>query len=220
MWPGGGSPPRLWRLRGDRAGLRRSGVLLGRNQGHRGPLVLPRKMWVSLVTLGYQMWMLLVTFAAKIWVLLANLVDKMWVALSTLVDKMECNGQVVLDGWAAQFFGKTVSRCNCNLRSLHSLDYDTFMWFCFSPIATIQSQCLQNFEERVECGWYGIRKEQCMAKDCCWQPGSQHGVPWCYTARSKSSSSYIIIQPDSYSSKGQDSESQFSGEKSSYISAI
>jgi hypothetical protein len=32
----------------------------------------------------------------------------------------------------------------------------------------------------MECGWYGIRKEQCLAKSCCWQPDSDPAAPWCF----------------------------------------
>lgn len=40
-----------------------------------------------------------------------------------------------------------------------------------------------NTDERIECGWYGIRKEQCLAKQCCWQPSNENGAPWCYQQR-------------------------------------
>jgi hypothetical protein len=34
--------------------------------------------------------------------------------------------------------------------------------------------------ERIECGSYGIRKDQCAALGCCWQPKNEHNIPWCY----------------------------------------
>ncbi|ELT95273.1 hypothetical protein CAPTEDRAFT_87401, partial [Capitella teleta] len=46
--------------------------------------------------------------------------------------------------------------------------------------ATMKPGCLMNNEERAECGWYGIRKHQCMAKGCCWQPNSNPSAPWCF----------------------------------------
>ena len=43
--------------------------------------------------------------------------------------------------------------------------------------------------ERVECGYYGITKEECLNKACCWdETVTMPGARWCFKQPSKLSS--------------------------------
>ena len=43
--------------------------------------------------------------------------------------------------------------------------------------------------ERVECGYYGITKEECLNRACCWDNTvTTPGVKWCFKQPSKLSS--------------------------------
>ena len=33
--------------------------------------------------------------------------------------------------------------------------------------------------ERQECGWYGIKEEECLEKSCCWDP-TVPDAKWCF----------------------------------------
>ena len=46
-------------------------------------------------------------------------------------------------------------------------------------------------QDKIDCGYYGIRKEQCLANDCCWQPTNEDGIPWCYH-ETRNMTPYII----------------------------
>ncbi len=65
----------------------------------------------------------------------------------------------------------------------HKIRFHSFLMFALhfvSVAATVTSECMQENAERVECGWYGIRKEQCLSTGCCWQPSNNGDTPWCY----------------------------------------
>mgnify|MGYP002627011126 CR=1 FL=1 len=67
-------------------------------------------------------------------------------------------------------------------------DADPSIPWCFygeddSPtFRTINNlSCLVSREERVECGYLGINKEECEAKGCCWVTDDIGSIiPWCF----------------------------------------
>jgi len=34
--------------------------------------------------------------------------------------------------------------------------------------------------KRVDCGHHGIRRDECLQRDCCWKESSISGAPWCF----------------------------------------
>lgn len=48
--------------------------------------------------------------------------------------------------------------------------------------ATLSTQCNLDNSVKEQCGSSGVRREQCLAMDCCWQPTSDGASPWCYNA--------------------------------------
>ncbi len=45
--------------------------------------------------------------------------------------------------------------------------------------------CSVQEDQREDCGSYGIGRDDCLALDCCWQPGVGR-VPWCYKGKNQS----------------------------------
>ena len=43
-----------------------------------------------------------------------------------------------------------------------------------------QEVCLLGETEREDCGYYGIRSEECVERGCCWQPSEVSNTPWCF----------------------------------------
>eukprot|EP00971_Amphidinium_carterae_P051445 1013258-Amphidinium_carterae.1 len=42
------------------------------------------------------------------------------------------------------------------------------------------------YEQRIDCGWWGVSPEACMAKGCCWQVDpvpNPKNIPYCYRQR-------------------------------------
>lgn len=44
----------------------------------------------------------------------------------------------------------------------------------------MKAECAMDTDDRMECGFYGIRKDQCLATGCCWKPSNDGGAPWCF----------------------------------------
>ena len=52
--------------------------------------------------------------------------------------------------------------------------------FSFSETTENDRTCTVNEDKRAECGHYGIDKNGCENKGCCWKESNIQGVPWCY----------------------------------------
>ena len=67
--------------------------------------------------------------------------------------------------------------------SRSSSKYITFTFHFFSSI-TITEQCkFVEGHKRRDCGHYGISRDKCLDKGCCWSPirGKNRGKhPWCH----------------------------------------
>jgi len=37
--------------------------------------------------------------------------------------------------------------------------------------------------KRVDCGYHGIQRDECLQRDCCWKESSISGEPWCFYAK-------------------------------------
>ena len=68
----------------------------------------------------------------------------------------------------------TLNKCDCSYMFSH---------YCIP--ATVTQQCAMHSKERMDCGTYGIRKHQCLAMGCCWQPINENGIPWCFHEKSE-----------------------------------
>jgi alpha-glucosidase (family GH31 glycosyl hydrolase) len=53
---------------------------------------------------------------------------------------------------------------------------------------TIKSKknCVINENQRRECGYLGITKNECEAGGCCWEESNSHEIPWCFNELGKS----------------------------------
>lgn len=47
-------------------------------------------------------------------------------------------------------------------------------------------KCIVLFNERSDCGFLGITRDECLARGCCWRPvpSARRGIPWCFHPRS------------------------------------
>ena len=57
--------------------------------------------------------------------------------------------------------------------------YATIMAFHLTNSLLPAGECYQSPASREDCGWFGIKKEQCESKGCCWDESVQD-VPWCF----------------------------------------
>ena len=48
----------------------------------------------------------------------------------------------------------------------------------FSP--SIPRNCTLPSKYREDCGYFGITKEECASRDCCWVPCTEGRGPWCF----------------------------------------
>ena len=70
--------------------------------------------------------------------------------------------------------------------------YNIFLPFC-SFTEMMPQECAVSLEDRVECGFFGIERDQCLKKLCCWQPyGVDSEEPWCFH-KSKYTSIYMHV---------------------------
>ena len=47
----------------------------------------------------------------------------------------------------------------------------------------VTDQCAIPYEEKEDCGHYGIEKEECLERGCCWVPSKRPNDPWCFSAK-------------------------------------
>eukprot|EP00833_Pecoramyces_ruminatium_P013762 jgi/Orpsp1_1/1187794/evm.model.d7180000060246.1 len=75
--------------------------------------------------------------------------------------------------------------------------------------------CEVDESSRTDCGYYGINKNQCIERGCCWSESSTAGVPWCFNAKSSSSqtieddkpTSTVVVEPPTTTSTTEPTES-------------
>ncbi len=41
-------------------------------------------------------------------------------------------------------------------------------------------ECNIDDREKADCAYYGIDKDECEERGCCWQQSNTHNIPWCY----------------------------------------
>ena len=44
-------------------------------------------------------------------------------------------------------------------------------------------ECNMDPGERGDCGFYGMKEDDCYKRECCWGKSSTEGVPWCYHSK-------------------------------------
>ena len=47
----------------------------------------------------------------------------------------------------------------------------------------VTDECSIPYEEKEDCGHYGIKKEECLEQGCCWVPSKRPNDPWCFSAK-------------------------------------
>lgn len=75
---------------------------------------------------------------------------------------------------------------------MYKSQYSLFIYFI---IASEQCKFVEG-HKRKECGYYGITRDECLDKACCWSPirgqkRSKH--PWCHHSEGESNESVFFI---------------------------
>ena len=54
--------------------------------------------------------------------------------------------------------------------------------FCttLEPPVTTAEGLTCYIDSRVDCGYAGITREECLGYGCCWHTAGDNGSPWCY----------------------------------------
>ena len=47
----------------------------------------------------------------------------------------------------------------------------------------IAERCLVPYEEKEDCGHYGINQRDCLDRGCCWRPSNRPNDPWCFNSK-------------------------------------
>ena len=50
----------------------------------------------------------------------------------------------------------------------------------YGILPEIDLNCTLPIKDRIECGYYGMSKEECLIKGCCWVPCTEERGPWCF----------------------------------------
>ena len=45
----------------------------------------------------------------------------------------------------------------------------------------MDKECEVPSEDKVDCGYYGIKQNECAAHGCCWRPSKHPNDPWCFS---------------------------------------
>ncbi len=49
--------------------------------------------------------------------------------------------------------------------------------------------------ERMECGYYGIKEEECVETNgCCWMPANDPSIPWCFSPGGKLQDPWLTLK--------------------------
>ena len=47
----------------------------------------------------------------------------------------------------------------------------------------MNEKCLVPSEDKIDCGHYGIKQNECVERGCCWRPSKRPNDPWCFTTK-------------------------------------